>query len=162
MSNGHKETVLKKYKRKPSGTANMQPGSRNINTPDNFREDSAPKKFSAVDAIAARKARLSGESTETTPVVARTGKPKHINQKHPMSKAVIGRSEGDRTYNIDGVPTILSSSDQRLGGYSSTMGRPVSEADYTPRHQGGNLNIGYVKGGEYTVKGGWKPKKKNR
>ena len=159
MSNGHKETVLKKYKRKPSGTANMQPGSRNINTPDNFREDSAPKKFSAADAIAARKARLTPTTTTSTPVVARTGKPK---KKSPMSKAITGRAEGYRTYNIKGVPTVLSSSDQRLGGYSSTMGRPVSEADYTPRHQGGNLNIGYRKGGEYTVKGGWKPKKKNR
>ena len=168
MSNGHKQLG------KAAGYAMKYADKVSEGT---FREDAPAQKFVShmgLSGAAARKqletnraasiAARSGKSTttppaSTTPVVARTGTPK---VKSAMSKAITGRSEGRRTYNIKGRPTMLSSSEQRLGGYSSTMGRPVSEADYTPRHQGGNLNIGYAKGGGYTVKGGWKPKKKNR
>jgi hypothetical protein len=138
----------------------MTPGSRERHSDDTFRDDSSIKKFkSATQLVAERKIRIGGD---TKPVVARTGKTKKDPGAIAMSKAITGRAEGTRTYNIKGSPTILSSSGQLLRGYSSTMGRPVSSADYTPRHQGGNLNIGYIKGSALTVKGGWKPKKKNR
>jgi len=104
--------------------------------------------------------------TQNNPFSRKTSSP--VNSNHyegsAQSRAINARSGGYRVYNIAAsdqpIETrIMSAYEARKMGFSPKMGRTVSSMDYIPRHKGGYMNIGYVKGSKYTRAGGWKPKK---